>query len=511
MAAIKRRRLISWAGFVALSSVLAWSVISVASAPAATYCVQAPSCSGTSTTLQQALTSAATSSDDDTIQLGPGSFSGPQGFRYAPGANGGNLTIEGAGPKLTTLTGMSTYGIVLEVDEDASNHVGTVENLGIQVPRGASYTFGISIARGLIEHVQATSPGTGGYPVGFRIGDGTIVRHDVADLGPDGFAGVEMVGGSTSLENRVADSTAIGHFGMLVEAGPGRVTRSRVRASQEGIEACNTEADVDDTLIQLVGKYALGLSVSAGGRCGNDPAAIEAKHVTIVGDNSPAVPGVAALQVFADPYAASLDLRHSIIRGVPTTIAWRSTGPASATIGSTDANLSAGARTGTPGTLKLAGGNIDRNARFVDPASGNYHLLWDSPGIDAGPSEAFDVWESRRDLAGKPRIVDGDGNNTARRDMGAFEYQHRRPQAQADASPARRSVGHSFKFSAAGSSDPDPGDRLRYRWRFDDGATAKGLTVEHAFSDAGKHHGRVKVIDPTGLRASARVTVRVTR
>jgi PKD domain-containing protein len=502
------RRFAFWAGLMAITTALTLSLISVASAHAATYCVQAPGCSGTDTTLQQALSYAAASTDNDTVQIGPGIFSG-NGFRYAPGANGGQLTIQGAGPKQTILTGASIDGTVLEVDEDASHDLATVEDLGLQVPRGASYTQGLSIARGLVEHVVATSPGTSGYPIGLRIGDGTIARHDTADVGFNGFAGIEMTGSPASAESRVEDSTAVGRWGILVEAGPGSVTRTRIQAVQEGIEACNTEADVDDTLIQLSGKYAIGLAVQAGGRCGGDPAAMNAKHVTIVGDNSPATTGVGAVQVFADPYAATLDLRHSIIRGIAYTLAWRSTGPATATIGSTDADLSAGAQTGTPGTLNLAGGNIDSNPRFVDPGSSNYHLLWSSPAIDAGPSEPFAVWESRLDLADRPRIVDGDGNGTARRDMGAYEYQHRRPKAKADASPDKRPVGRPFKFSAVGSTDPDAGDALRYRWRFDDGAKAKGITVEHAFSDPGKHRGRVRVTDPTGLRANAAVTVRV--
>ena len=110
---------------------------------------------------------------------------------------------------------------MLEVDEDASNHVATVEDLGLQVPRGAGYTQGLSIARGLVEHVVATSPGTNGYPIGFRVGDGTILRHDIADVGFNGFAGIEMTGSPASAESRVEDSTAVARWGILVEAGPG--------------------------------------------------------------------------------------------------------------------------------------------------------------------------------------------------------------------------------------------------------------------------------------------------
>src|SRR6188768_3880968 len=86
------------AGLAAMVAALTLSLISVASAQAATYCVQAPGCTGTNATLDQALSYAAASTDNDTVQIGPGTFSG-NGFRYAPGADGGQLTIQGAGPK----------------------------------------------------------------------------------------------------------------------------------------------------------------------------------------------------------------------------------------------------------------------------------------------------------------------------------------------------------------------------------------------------------------------------
>jgi hypothetical protein len=48
-----------------------------------------------------------------------------------------------------------------------------------------------------------------------------------------------------------------------------------------------------------------------------------------------------------------------------------------------------------------------------------------------------------------------------------------------------------------------------YSWTFDDGATATGLSVTHAFATAGQHTGTVTVTDPTGESVSASSTVTV--
>lgn len=64
-------------------------------------------------------------------------------------------------------------------------------------------------------------------------------------------------------------------------------------------------------------------------------------------------------------------------------------------------------------------------------------------------------------------------------------------------------------FSATGA-DPDHGDSpLTYAWRFDDGASAAGAVVRHAFAHHGRHTGAVTVTDPTGLTATAAVSVPV--
>ncbi len=65
-------------------------------------------------------------------------------------------------------------------------------------------------------------------------------------------------------------------------------------------------------------------------------------------------------------------------------------------------------------------GNIDADPRFASPW-GNYRLLPGSPCIDAG-SNTVGLPIGTTDLDGRPRIADGNGDGTARADMGAYEY-----------------------------------------------------------------------------------------
>ena len=63
-------------------------------------------------------------------------------------------------------------------------------------------------------------------------------------------------------------------------------------------------------------------------------------------------------------------------------------------------------------------GNISADPLFVNPAANDYHLQAGSPAIDRGTNVAV----SARDLAGQPRITDGDGDGSLVIDMGAFEH-----------------------------------------------------------------------------------------
>ncbi|HUU69655.1 MAG TPA: right-handed parallel beta-helix repeat-containing protein, partial [Planctomycetota bacterium] len=105
----------------------------------------------------------------------------------------------------------------------------------------------------------------------------------------------------------------------------------------------------------------------------------------------------------------------------------------------------AGAVIGDHATLTWGSGNIDADPLFVDPGHwddagtptdlsddtfvlGDYHLLPGSPCIDAGTNDVDnpDTPETETlpatDLAGLPRVIDGDLDGAATVDIGVYEY-----------------------------------------------------------------------------------------
>ncbi len=73
------------------------------------------------------------------------------------------------------------------------------------------------------------------------------------------------------------------------------------------------------------------------------------------------------------------------------------------------------------GTVDWLEGNIDINPCFVDADSNDFHLLPDSPCIDAGDPN-YVAGPNETDLDGNPRVVDGDNDGNTVVDMGAYEY-----------------------------------------------------------------------------------------
>jgi hypothetical protein len=155
------------------------------------------------------------------------------------------------------------------------------------------------------------------------------------------------------------------------------------------------------------------------------------------------------------------------------------------------------------GGIFYGGGNLNYNPdpRFVNPGAGDYRLRWDSPLLDLGRPTAF-LAEEDPDLAGHQRVRDSDGNSSAIRDIGAYEYQRMGPDAAIAITPAQALLGTPMAFDASASRDPD-GDPLAFSWAFGDGATGSGASAPHTFGASGLYQVSVTATDPTGLTSTA--------
>ncbi|GAA0678143.1 PKD domain-containing protein [Natronoarchaeum mannanilyticum] len=74
--------------------------------------------------------------------------------------------------------------------------------------------------------------------------------------------------------------------------------------------------------------------------------------------------------------------------------------------------------------------------------------------------------------------------------------------------PTTPDVGETIEFDAT-ESEPPRGEILAYTWQFEDGETAAGPVVEHAFDQPGEYTVTLTVVDDAGRAAEAETAVRV--
>lgn len=92
-----------------------------------------------------------------------------------------------------------------------------------------------------------------------------------------------------------------------------------------------------------------------------------------------------------------------------------------------------------------------------------------------------------------------------------FEFIGHPPKARLGADRNDGHLGQEFRFTAAGSSDPD-GDRLQYRFDFGDGTLSDWVyfdEISHVFERPGQYTVRVRARDIDGLVSDAQYPVRV--
>ncbi len=475
-----------------------------AAASADTFCVHSPAnCNGTPQPDLQAALDAADGNGAgtmDTIKLGVGLFGDP----VATDVAGNPVTIEGTASNQTALTtGMSTIApAVLRVLEPSSAiHDLRVHNVSPNIPVGLELAGKAKDV--LVTNGSSALNGDGVHFAGTKaeFTDSGVEMVFLSNNQPRGiFAGPGTAGA-------VTHSYVSAAIGVAAEGGNADVRWTRFDAVGGMSASGGSQSTIADSQIvesQLATNYQR-FGVFAGGAGSTK---LTASRLTVIGKGS-------GYGVWVSPNGgnpgdndATVQLGGSILDGWTTDL--RENAPAGQA-GLIDVSWTAFDFASQGGKVNLGAGNDDLGGQapgFVDPTAEVLQLNHDSPLVDRGdpnyhPFLAFDV-------NFHARVIDGDGDGTARVDLGAAEYGHQKPVADAQAKPGTVDVGQAVSYDGNGSHDPDPGDTLTYDWSFDDGTTATGATAQHAWSTAGDHVAALTVTDPTGQTDAKQVHVTVT-
>jgi len=119
--------------------------------------------------------------------------------------------------------------------------------------------------------------------------------------------------------------------------------------------------------------------------------------------------------------------------------------------------------------------DISVNPMFVNPSAQDFHLMSDSPCIDAGTNDGAPA----EDKDGEPRPIDGDWDGTATTDMGAYEYIPVLP-VEFSATPTMGPTPLEVQFT-----DETPGDFSSWSWDFGDGGTSSEQNPTHTYDRTG--------------------------
>lgn len=493
--------------YIALAA-LSIALAAPSAASAVTFCVHSPEgCTGTTQpSLSAALTAAAANgAGRDEIRIGVGLFNdGP-----AVNAAGSPVDIIGAASNKTAITTNSAAAgmTILSIQEPSS----TISQLRVHHKTNAPTATGIALA-GDADNVMVTNQGVVGQFDAIRaVGTGaTIDESSVSLVYPADLQNRAVFAGAGT-EIDIDDSYLEATVGVATLSSQVTLDRTRIDAKQGVVAGGGATIDVRDTEIKIPGPMASNFQGAALSAAGNGTATVDADRVTAYSEDGTGY-GVWVVPNDGAGNTSTVELHGSILDGFSVALRL-SEGGGSSAVATTDwsaFNLGSVSQTGSPSYT--AGAHMT-NLASVDPEfrnapQGDLRLRHDSPLIDAG-DPAYQPFLGGLDVALLTRVRDGDGSGgPGVADLGAREYQHRAPVADAQAEPATVAVGQAATFSASQSEDVDD-DALSFSWSFDDGATSTGELAQHAFATPGQHQATVTVTDVTGLSDTATVTVTV--
>jgi PKD domain len=479
-------------------------IVFLATAPAASaneWCVPpATGCAnGSVGVLQSALNLAEMNAGPDSIRLGAATYTSSGGFTYSDNGSATNsVAIRGVNSRATTVT-RSTSGHVLNMTNTAGAR-NLVSDLRIHIT--ASSSTGLLGSADVSRVAVAADPSVVNSE-GMNVIPGSV-RNTRIGMPVSGFdVGLDVGGGGPG--DGLFGSTITAGVGVRSIRGP--IQHCNITASQSALTV-GVDGSIDDVLIRLSGSGGQRAAVVANSSAAGGT--VTARHLTVLGDG-----GAGSIGLWADAPSnttaatVTLDVRSSIVRGFEKSYERSGstspqTGTANLSIHYTDYDPATGVDSG-PGTGPAASDptNLNTDPLFVDATHSDFRPAGGSPLIDAGDPAALASGEPDTDFAGRPRVVNG------RTDIGALEYQRQPPLiTSATAAPGAAQVGTPFTFTAT-ATDPDA-DPVSYAWSFDDGGSAPGASVQHAFLGAGIHVATITVTDAAGVTATKTVSVAAT-
>ena len=387
--------------------------------------------------------------DQPTIQAGINAAANTDTVLVAPGAykeninfNGKRITVKSSnGPKVTIIDG----GGIAPVATFSTGETARSALRGFTIQNGTSTSNSQDDGGGI--YINSASPSikgniiqnntacNGGAGIAVEFGSpyirGNTIRNNMQSGCSGGIGGAGIaVGGSGSariIKNVIENNTwGSGDGGgiTLFAAGPADISDNIIRGNTAnsqggGIWIVNdSEALVDQNLIynniagQGGGIYFLVPSGSRGPFLMNN---------TIV--NNTASQGSA---VFAGGFDNQVQFANNLLIGLNGDNAVDCDGTYSqdppSFLNNDAFSANGSGLLGTCAGQSSQNGNISVDPIFVKPAKSRYKLQAGSPVIDAGTNQ-FPQFLPPKDLAGKPRIVDGNNDGNAIVDIGAYEFQ----------------------------------------------------------------------------------------
>jgi hypothetical protein len=337
-----------------------------------------------------------------------------------------HLLGSGSGPGGTVINGGGLSALELNNGSSADNlHATSAADTVI-------LHYGSSITNSLIE----TSASDAAVNANFGATLPALVQNDTLNA-PNGFAAI-VGNGAAGMTLVIQDSTLNGMFGVNHTGGVAAsvvIQRSTINASVNGIEwSVNQDAhfSVSSSVIHMTGPAAHGVVMSTFAQA-NTLALIEdtIDGADTSGQSSGVLVGAGSS---GPPRQLVADVNDSIVRGFQTDLLAQNSTSASTPGGLIEVSRSDFGTAlgqppppmtiGSPGAIGFGSGNLNVDPLFRNRAAGDYSLQAGSPVIDAAGTDPIDTagQESATDKIGAPRIVDGNGDGTAARDMGALEF-----------------------------------------------------------------------------------------